>query len=131
MVSIYSGFPSATFYVVIPHAAGAAVTAVDGTFRVLPDAPSGMPLAPFDSTGWTASVSETTMPLWGEVSQISLLADTDPLGEQVCPVPYSGTDPPPPESIPPVFLARLTGTTGRGPFRSEAYASMCTRTTIP
>ncbi len=58
MVSIYTGFTSASPYVVFPHAAGEAIMAVEGTIRVLPGIASGMPLAPFDTAGWDSSVPE-------------------------------------------------------------------------
>ncbi len=128
MVTGGEGFAWTDLYVYFDHPEGQAITGVDGTLRILPALDPfdfGGPVSPFDTQGWTASVNETDLPGSGVATQVNLHADGDPLGLDVCPVTPPQPDPQAP--LPPVFLARMTGTTERGAFSSEVYVRMCTR----
>jgi hypothetical protein len=103
-----------------------AITSVDGNARILPAVESffgGAPIDPFDTTGWDGYVSETTVS-GQQMSQISMFAQDDVLGLELCPA-IDPTNPTPDPS--PVYLAKITGTTASGPFSSEVYVDICTR----
>lgn len=105
---------SATF----PDADG--IAAVDATVHVVPEVWLGQPIAPFDTAGWTTSVS----PAQG-TAQVGLFQDKDVLGSELCPVPNPA--PKPGDPVPPIFLARIKGTAAKGPFSSELYVAFCSR----
>ena len=127
MITGGDGFTWTDLYAYVPHGEGGAVTGIDSEVRVLPssDPFGGLPIDPFDTTGWSAWVGETDLPGTGAATQVSLHADGDPLGLEVCPV--TPPEPGPEDPLPPVFLARLTGTTESGPLSTEVYVRMCTR----
>lgn len=109
----------------VPHGPGGALTTVAGTMRVIPGSATGFGAppapAPFDSAGWGGSLSEATTPT--PYTSISLLNTTTPLPAELCPKPST---PGPGVAPPPVFLARITGTGGHGPYTTEAYVNQCT-----
>lgn len=122
----------ATLSIYVPHGSGAAITSVEPTVHVIPGFATafGDPrmLAPFDSTGWAATVSETTTPM-GAMSQISMTAETA-LPMEICPAP--SLEPPGPGVPPsPVFLVAIEGASERGAYRTEAYANYCITTSTP
>jgi len=124
-------FPGATLTSLsasMPHGPGGAITAVDPTARVIGHASSafGGPMvpAPFDLTGLVTNVSESSGPVLGPYSSLSMSAPDDPFGTILCPTP---TMPGPMSPPPPVMLVRLTGTSEHGPFRSEVYIAGCSR----
>jgi len=129
MVTGGDGFTWTDLYAYFPHPDGQAITAVGDAIRILPSFEpwgfGGATTEPFDTQGWTAWVGETDIPGTGITTQASLHADGDPLGLAVCPL--TPPEPDPQAPLPPVFLARVTGTTEIGPFSSELYVSLCTR----
>ncbi len=118
-------FKSATMYLTVPHGAGGALKTVAGTIHVIPGTATsfGAPPAPapFDSTGWGGTLSESTSPFVN--TSISLLNTTSTLPAELCPKP--GT-PGPGYVPPPVFLARITGNGEHGAYSTEAYVNYCT-----
>jgi hypothetical protein len=127
MVSSAGSFTSTSMNITAPHASGGALETVSSTLHVIPGFPSllGSPpsmLAPFDSTGWEASLGESTSPT---STSISLFDTKSPLPAELCPPP---TVPGPGTSPPPVFLARITGSGERGAYSTEAYVNSCTKT---
>lgn len=109
----------------VPHGPSGALTTVNGTLRVIPGSPTafgGPPApAPFDSAGWTGSLSEATTPT--PYTSLSLLNTTTPLPAELCP---KASTPGPGVAPPPVFLARITGIGGHGAYSTEAYVNQCT-----
>lgn len=128
MLSSFMGmsFSSTTLYTVVPHDAGGAVTAIDATVHIIPQRSifdPGLPLAPHDTGPWMGSVSESLPPLFAG-SSLSLFSDATPFGTDLCPPPEMGI-PGPGYIPPPVFLARITGTSGHGTFSTELFANGC------
>jgi hypothetical protein len=126
MVSQSSFGDSSNVHVTMLHGPGGAITSADDTIHVIPGFASGfgptLMLEPFDSSGWTASVSESTSPA-GTTSQIQLFSDTA-LPPEICPPP--SLEPPGPEDpLPGVFLVGITGSSEHGPYRTEAYVNYC------
>jgi hypothetical protein len=132
-VSVSSFGSFSTLSTNVPHGPGEGLTTTDGTVRLIPGfAPAifGPPppmLDPFDDAGWSGSVSETSMPFWGDYSQLYLSA-MHALPLALCPPPRLGP-PDPMDPLPPVFLARITGTGPRGAYRAEAYVNYCNTNT--
>lgn len=132
MVSDTAMFDSTSLSAYVPHGPGGALTAVDSTVHVIPGfAPAlfGPPppmLDPFDATPFTtAGVTESTLPGTSTMtSNLSLLATEVLFPLAICPPPSTGP-PGPGDPLPPVFLARLTGTGERGAFSTEAYVNFC------
>jgi hypothetical protein len=126
MVSVRPGFSSTTLSVQAPHAPGAALLTVAPTVHVIPGfgsfgAPPPM-VAPFDATGWMTSVSEGSGT--GPTTYLSLFASEALFPIEICPAPSTGI-PGPGDPLPPVFLARVTGTGERGAYSTEAYVNIC------
>jgi hypothetical protein len=128
-VMSFMGFTTTQLMVSLPHGPGGAITDVSGPVHVLPHAGTAFgapaPPPPFDAVGFMASVSESESPIVGPYSSVSLSANDDVFGPTLCPV--ASTMPMPGAPPPPVFLARIAGTSARGAFSSEAYVSYCTR----
>lgn len=131
-VDTFSGMTFTQLDVSVPHGPGGALTSVDSTVHVIGHADTifgGEPAPPpFDITGLDTSVSESEAPAWGTYSSLLLSVMGDPLGTALCPEGWSGTGPEPPPA--PVMILRLSGNGERGPFVTEAYVDMCTRTPI-
>ncbi len=129
-VDSYGAFTYSTVDVTVPHGSGGALTSVDGTIRVIPHADSWSSVVvpdPFDVTGMDGSVHEGSAPLPGTYTQLLLSKDEDIFGTDLCPPPDTG-EPGPAYEPPPVMLIRVTGTSERGPYSTEALADYCTRT---
>jgi hypothetical protein len=110
-----------------PRATGPMITTADATIRLIP-APAlfgGMMLAPRDTNGWQTTVSQNTLPGFGNTTQLLFSQSMDAYGLDYCPVPNPMPGPMSPP--PPVFLLRIAGTTTEGPFTSEAYGQFCVR----
>lgn len=123
----FMGTSMTTVDVSMPHDPGGEVESIDSTAHVVVagDAFSlPPPPPPFDLTGLSASVSETSGPLPGPYTSVHLSAIGDPLGP-LCP-----TGPIGPGMRPPAMLMRLTGTSGRGRFRSDVFLYGCTRMSL-
>lgn len=127
MVSSGSGFTYSSLDVSLPHGPGAAILSAESTVHIIP----GFAVAfgaidnvePFDSTGWSSSVYENMVGSIGPYSSVQLMLDSA-LPIELCPAPSTvlpGPDNPPP----PVFLARIRGTSERGAFSTEAYINNC------
>lgn len=98
------------------------MTAVDPDVRIIPGAYAfGMPIEPFDTTGWDAWIGSPSSA--NDWLMVSLSHDQDVLGTEVCP-PYSDD---PFADPPPLFLTRITGTNGGRSFSSEGYIDLCSR----
>jgi len=114
--------PSSYLNAFARHRDGGAIKSLDTTLHILAVKPylTGMPVAPRDSTGWSAMASESEAGL----SQLNFLAVTDQLGEDLCPLVPDG--PPGPNTpVGPAFLARATGTGERGRISTEIFAHSC------
>ena len=102
------------------------VMSVDATVHLVPGVSSfscGPNIPPSDTTGWTAGASTMMDADGSSVSDLTLINNGDVLGSQLCPA--GCTSPPCAPTTPPVFLARINGTTDAGPFESELYVSNC------
>jgi len=123
--SLISTFTSTHGYFSVFHGPGAEVTAVSPDARVLAYSWMGAPIPSRATTGWMSSVSES-MFLEEVASQVSLFHDEDPLGTEICPVSCDPVMDPSCDPNP-VWLGRFSGTTARGPFRTEVLFTICTR----
>ncbi len=127
MVQPLGPYISTDLYATFGHPADGSwkLTGASGDIRILPAAApfsSTPPLFPFDTTGWTPSASETTTP--GTVSLLQFFSNEEELGTDVCPL----IDPNQPFPEPsPVFIAKVSGQTSEGPFKSEIFVDFCTR----
>ena len=127
MVQPFGPYVSTDLYAAFRHPSGSySLVSAAGDVRILPAAApfsSTPPLSPFDTTGWTAYVSETTVS-GTPISQLQLLSDEDELGTDLCPM----IDPNEPFPEPsPVYIAKVSGQTTEGPFTSEIFVDICTR----
>jgi hypothetical protein len=125
-VSSSAGFAWSTIDVSVPHDPGGALLSADATLRVIPTAIAFGPPAPppFDSAGWSATLSEATGPLPGSYTSVSFTRDDAAFDTTLCPPP--STAPPGPDfEPPPVFLVRFTGTSERGAYSTEGYVGQC------
>lgn len=125
MVQSTGMFTSASVSFMYPNLDGITIDDVAGDARVVPGTWGfgSVPIAPFETTGWTTSVGFPTSA--EEFVLVQLFASSDPLGEDVCPVPV--TMPMPGDPPPPVFLLGVHGTAGGRAFTSEALISSCYR----
>lgn len=132
MLSSFMGHESAQVSFMVPHEAGAAITAVSGPVRVISYAsafpPGPMAPAPFDVADFVANASEGSTPSLGTFTTVSLLASRDPFGTMLCPA--SSTMPMPGDPLPPAMMLRMSGASERGPFRTEVYVEICTRPSL-
>ncbi|MCC6665506.1 MAG: hypothetical protein IT375_17265 [Polyangiaceae bacterium] len=130
MVQPMGPFVSTQLMGQLPHPPGPGITSVASDIRIVPFQSSfggGTPIPPFNTSGWQPSLSETTIPVTGQVStNLNAFTDKDVLGA-ACPLP-SPVDAMPP-APPPIFFARLTGQGPAGAFTGELVVRMCTRTT--
>lgn len=128
MVQPAGPFTMTTLHGHVPHAPGPGLGSVSGDIRIVPfqsSFGSSAPIAPFDTSGWSLHLIETTIPATGEHStSVDATSDQDLLGES-CPAqqPMDAAFPEPP----PLLFARLKGQGPSGPFSSELVVSMCTR----
>lgn len=113
------------------HGAGGALSSIDSSVFIIPGpaiAFGASPIAAFNTTGWMGTVTEAegfSVP----TSQISLNLESNPFPSSVCPaatmgIPEAGTIPPP------LFIGRITGMGGHGPFSTEAIFSGCETVTL-
>lgn len=125
MVQATAGFTTSEIWFSYPNEDGIVIDAVDPEVRIVPGTWGfgGVPIDPFDTSGWTATVSFHTSARTHV--GVSLHQMADPLGGDLCPVPSAM--PMPGDPVPPVFLARVRGSAGGRPFTSEAMISHCTR----
>lgn len=111
-------------YFNVPHD-GAPLSAVDSSVHVIGQAAETYGAAPapppFDAT-FAVDLHETSSGALGSYTEVRLRASPDPLGE-LC----TRGDPGPEGVPPPVLIFRVTGSSTRGPFSTEAYASQCFR----
>ncbi len=132
MLMSFMGSSSAQVSFMIPHDAGAAVTAVTPPVRILSYAavfpPGPMAPEPFDVADFVSSVSEGSTPSLGAFTTVNLFSSRDPFGTTLCPA--SPTMPMPGDPVPPAMLLRVSGTSERGPIRTEVYVQTCTRPSI-
>jgi hypothetical protein len=128
-VQITGMFTVADLRVMYPNVDGIVIDSVASTARVIPGTWGfgSMPIAPFDTTGWTTSVGFPTSAQ--EFVLVQMFASMDLLGEDVCPVP--STMPMPMDPPPPVFLLAIRGMASGRPFTSEAFINYCYRTVTP
>jgi hypothetical protein len=127
MVMPGSAFTYTSLDVSLPHGPGAAITTAESTIHIIPGFATGFggpipDLEPFDSTGWTTSVFENSGG-FGPYSAVQSRLDSA-LPIELCPSSSAGP-PGPGEPLPPVFLARIRGTSERGAFSAEAYVNNC------
>lgn len=127
MVSGGAGFTYTSLDLSIGHGPGAAITSAESTIHIIPGFATGFggptpDLDPFDSTGWTASIYENTGG-FGPYSGVQLMLGSA-LPMELCPPPSVGL-PGPDDPLPPVFLARVRGTSERGAFSTEAFVNNC------
>lgn len=113
-------YTSTNLSVSVPHQPGGEWLSVDDTVKVMPYAGSffsSTTLDPFLTEGWTGVASDNPWaPSLG--SQISLTADGAKFDATLCPLP--STEAPGPGAVaPPLIMARISGTTGRGPGYTE------------
>jgi len=132
MISSGSSFTYTSLDVSLPHGPGAAITSAEGTIHIIPAFAvafgAATDLDPFDSTGWASSVYESTGG-FGTYSGVRLMLDSA-LPMELCPPPSTGL-PGPDNPPPPVFLARIRGTSERGAFSTEAFVNNCYAITTP
>ncbi len=132
MVSSNPAFTYSSLDVTLHHASGEAITAAEDTVRVIPGFATAFgptpDLDPFDSTGWTASIYESSDGT-GAYSGVQLMR-MGALPMELCPPPSTGP-PEPGDPLPPVFLARIRGTAEHGAFSTEAYVAGCFTTSSP
>lgn len=123
MITRSSAFTSSELWFLYPNEAGLVIDAVDPDVRIIPGTWGfgSVPIDPFDTNGWEASVGFPTSART-HVS-VSLTQLEDPLGDSLCPIPSS--EPGPEDPVPAVFLARVSGTAGGRAFTSEAMISYC------
>jgi hypothetical protein len=124
------GFTFADISISVPHGPGGALTHVDDTIHVIPHAyPFGGAVVPdpFDRSGFATSVYESTGPVPGPYTDVRLSAMEDPFGLELCPFADTMPMPGPEYEPPPVMLLRITGTSERGAFSTEAYLDYCQR----
>lgn len=128
MVQVNTMFTTTDLWTLYPNERGLAIDSVEGAVRILPGTWGfgSVPIDPFDTAGWTASVSFPTSERRHVSVQLGQLAD--PLGPDVCPTPSAM--PMPGDPVPPVFLAVLRGQAGGRAFTSEAMISYCSRVTF-
>lgn len=122
-------------YLTFPHLPGQGqILSVDGAIRIVPytwGAFGGGPLLePLDTDEWTAHISESTYGS-GPATSVLLDAQKDQLGHDACPYVAPTTEPDPYAPPPPIFLARLTGSSALGPLTTEVRVDSCYRITPP
>ncbi len=118
-----AGTPRTSAWFASPHG-GVGLGTASPTVHVIPaaaEAFGALPApAPFDAT-FDVTLSEQTSPHLGRHTSVDLNVLGDPFGE-LC---TAGSDPGGPPA--PVMLLRVTGTSSRGAYATEAYVSLCTR----
>jgi hypothetical protein len=124
-------FSSTMLYASANHGPTGALTTVDSTIHIIAQRSifdTGTPIASHDTTGWMGSANESgSTPSY---SQLQAFASTAQFDTDLCPPPMTG--PPGPGYVPPpVFLARMTGQGGHGPYSTEVFVNQCFTTTGP
>jgi hypothetical protein len=119
-------FTQTMIYTSLPNVAGATLSSVDSAMFVIPAMSpfnSGMPIAPFNTTGWMGSVTQQP---YGTIpsSQIGLFATDNPFPSGAC-LPASMGLPEAGAPLPPIIIGRITGTGSAGAFSTEAYLGGC------
>jgi hypothetical protein len=125
MTTVFSGmtFMQAQVSGQMPHDEGGAIQTLDPTLHIIARRSfqdSGGPIPSFDTTGWTADVSDESPPT-PPASEMSFNASSNLLGTAVCPPGQGGPTPIPT----PAFLARATGTGQHGAFSTEIFVTAC------
>lgn len=122
--------PQSSVHAFSAHEADRPLTSLGSDAFVVPYQSSfsgGAPIASFNTSGWSASVSE---PADGRnATLLSLYASSAMFDTTLCPEP-SSFDPSVPPEPRPVFLLRFTGANVRGPISTEVFISDCYTTTI-
>jgi hypothetical protein len=120
-----------TLYAAFAHPEGSwQLQSALGDVRIIAATPPFSPIppvAPFDTSGWSANVSETTVS--GKLlSQLQLGSLEEELGTDVCPA-HDPNEPLPEPS--PVYIARVSGQSSEAAFSSEIFVDICTRAAAP
>lgn len=113
----------------VPHAPGAAITAITGDVRVMSHVSSIPPTppatAPYSVPDLTGHVVEGATGTLGPNTIVNMFASRDVLGTTLCP---SVPSPPSPgDPLPPSLIMRVGGVSERGPFSTEVAFDLCTR----